>query len=72
MFLWKRGFSLVSTGNERLHIDSGLKTSGLIKEGRPTEESPRGADGPDDPAFQRIYVVVFSAFYIQESFKTAA
>ena len=45
MLLWRRGFSFVSTGNERLWIHSELRKI-RFDQGRPPEKSPVGTDGP--------------------------
>ena len=42
-----------------------------FSQGRLPEKSPVGTDGPDDPMFLGTFLAVSSAFYIQNSFKTA-
>ena len=46
MFLWRRSFAFVSTGNEKLWIHSGLRKIRFDQE-RDPEKSPVGADDPD-------------------------
>ena len=68
ILLWRRGFVLISTGNERLWIYFGLRKI-RFDQGRPTEESTIGVDGSDNPTFQRTSVGIFSEFHIQNTFK---
>ena len=46
LLLWRRDFSFVSTGNERLWIHSELRKI-RFDQGRPLEKSPVGTDDPD-------------------------
>ena len=46
MFLWRRGFAFVFTGNERLWIHSELRKI-RFDQGRLPEKSLVGMDGPD-------------------------
>ncbi|CAO2593222.1 hypothetical protein LEMLEM_LOCUS7175, partial [Lemmus lemmus] len=48
-------------------------SAGVLRfaQGKPPEESPVGADDPDDPTFPRTSVGVSPEFYIQNSLKTA-
>ena len=70
MLLWRRGFAFISTGNERLQINSGLRKT-RFHQGRPLEKSPVGTDDPDDPMFQSTPGAVSSEFYIKNSLNTA-
>ena len=46
MLLWRRDFAFVSTEDERLCIYSELRKISF-DQGRPSEKSPAGIDGPD-------------------------
>ena len=72
MLHWRRGFAFVSIGNERLWIYSGLTKKIRFDQGRSPEESPIGADGQEDPTFQRTSVGISSVFCTQNRFKTVS
>ena len=63
MLLWRRGFAFVSTRNERLWIYSGLRKIVFDQE-RPPEKSSIGADGPDNPTFQRTLFYSGLAYFL--------